>query len=45
MPTHSPLPEVCSVRQEGTLGGVRQRSYSGEERGLGPRVGKGAILG
>lgn len=32
MPTESPLPEVCNVRQEGSPGGERQRSYSGEER-------------
>lgn len=47
MPSENPFPEVCNVRQEGTLAGMRERSYSGMEKGLGPGVGlgKGNILG
>lgn len=39
MPTASPLPDMCSVRQEGAPGGVRRRADSGEDGGLVPRVG------
>lgn len=41
MPSENPFPEFCNVRQEGTLGGLRQSSYYGMEKGLGPGMGLG----